>query len=99
MKQPEKCDNCPNNTGGEKMDVLIEISEEDFINIFINGLEKNKLFKIIKKGTPLPENHGRLIDLDELFKTLNSEKIPVIEDINYILRHAPVIIEASDQEE
>lgn len=114
MKQPEKCkinknsvclypieecDNCPNNTEGEKMELIIEISEKDYINIYLNGLENNKLFNLIRNGEPLTKKHGRLIDLDELFKTLNSEKKPVIEDINYILRHAPVIIDAADQEE
>lgn len=110
MKQPEKCkinknsfclypieecDNCPNNIGDEKIKVVIDIPKENYKNI-LNGFSfQSVVFDAIKKGKPLPEKHGRLIDLDELFKKLNSEKIPVIEDINYILRHAPVIIETT----
>lgn len=114
MKQPEKCkinknsvclypieecDNCPNNTGYEKIKIVIDIPLENYKNI-LNGFGlRSRVFDAIRNGTPLPEKHGRLIDLDELFKTLNSEKIPVIEDINYILRHVPVIIEAADKKE
>lgn len=80
------------------MKIIIDIPEENYKNI-INGFGlRSRVFDAIRNGILLPEKHGRLIDLDELFKTLNREKIPVIEDINYILRHAPVIIEAADQE-
>lgn len=83
------------------MKLVIDIPETIWVAIQNGeycGILDDRTYNAIKNGTPLPEKHGRLIDLDELFKKLNSEKIPVVEDINYILRHAPVIIEASDPE-
>lgn len=35
--------------------------------------------------------HGRLIDADALIKTLNSEKIPFNDDVNYFILNAPTI--------
>lgn len=51
------------------------------------------LRKAIKKGTPLPEHHGRLIDACELVKVANISK-----DIFGALWNAPTIIEGSDSE-
>lgn len=43
----------------------------------------------VKKGTPLPKGHGRLIDADAL-----TEKAPEIQE--YLDALAPTIIEARD---
>lgn len=38
--------------------------------------------------------HGRLIDADALIETLNNNKIPYNDDVNYFLMNAPTIIPA-----
>ena len=55
------------------------------------------LREAFKKGTPLPEGHGRLIDADYLREDFKaSKKISFAErmDISCIVDHAPTIIEA-----
>ena len=56
------------------MKIVIDISEEDY-----KGLQRKAKFndmcllyyeKLIVCGTPLPKGHGRLGDLDELYKEM-----------------------------
>lgn len=52
----------------ERMQIVIDISEEDYkrISTIVDmGLGTN-IDEAIKNGTPLPKNHGRLIDADKL---------------------------------
>ena len=54
------------------MQIVIDIDENVFTRLFDNGIEdysivNDDLFaiaKTIRKGTPLPKGHGRLIDAD-----------------------------------
>ena len=62
------------------MKIVIEIDEEDWKDIndihFIREDLKFKIGKVIMKGTPLPEHHGRLGDLDaleEYFRNVRKE--------------------------
>jgi hypothetical protein len=62
------------------MKIVIEIDEEDWKDIndihFIREDLKFKIGKTIMKGTPLPEHHGRLGDLDaleEYFRNVRKE--------------------------
>ena len=56
------------------MQIVIKLDEDVFTRLFDNGTEdyaivSDDLFAIaksIRKGTPLPEHHGRLIDADKL---------------------------------
>lgn len=86
------------------MQIVIDISEKDFIEIFINGLENNnEIINLIRKGTPLPK-HGRLVDADVLIKQLEdtaniewNEQVGSskgLEDAIDIVDDAPTIIEA-----
>lgn len=52
------------------MQIVIDIPES-----LMNGLQITDipmLETIIKNGTPLPEHHGRLGDLDELYTEMNN---------------------------
>lgn len=54
------------------MQIVIEISEEDFTLIrIVNNpkillLAESRAMLAVKNGTPLPEHHGRLGDIDTL---------------------------------
>lgn len=62
------------------MQILIEIPEEMYqkikeTNMIISGKRNGKridyiLFNAVNNGKPLPEGHGRLIDINELIKKL-----------------------------
>jgi len=77
------------------MKIVIDIDENIFVRLFDNGVEdyaivNDDLFaiaKAIRNGTPLPKNHGRLIDADELMKWSRYES-------RVIVSNMPTIIEA-----
>lgn len=53
------------------MKLVIDIPEETYESIQDNdycGISNSDMYNAIKNGTPLPKNHGRLIDADELIK-------------------------------
>lgn len=86
------------------MKLIIDIDDEDYKRIqdvpdVFNSLT-SRTYSAIRKGTPLPKGHGRLIDADRL-KIDNplylSLDIPyVTEDtVEEIIDHAPTIIEAN----
>lgn len=95
------------------MQIVIDIDENVFTRLFDNGTEdyaivNDDLFTIaksIRKGTPLPEHHGRLIDADELY----GDFIDGTEgydcntwnriEIGDIIEDAPTIIEADKESE
>ena len=54
------------------MQIVIDISAEDFENVKCGRGAVSMMRKAIIHGTPLPKGHGRLIDADEL-KTLSYE--------------------------
>ena len=101
------------------MQIVIDIDENVFTRLFDNGTEdyaivNDDLFAIaksIRKGTPLPKGHGRLIDVDALDDTLNMlEKVTnedsivdkaIHEELMVcigIVNEAPTIIEADKAE-
>ena len=71
---------------------------------YLNIIDSDILRNALKNGTPLPENHGRLIDADELY----GDFIDGTEgydcntwnriEIGDIIEDAPTIIEGSDSE-
>lgn len=50
------------------MQIVIDISEEEYEKNKKNRCDYHTLCMAIKKGTPLPEYHGRLIDADAIQK-------------------------------
>ena len=58
--------------------------------------EKVWIWKAIKKGTPLPKHHGRLIDADRLrsMYSINRANFNTVVGIQKWVDNAPTIIEA-----
>lgn len=81
------------------MKIVIDIPEswlqaitESSLTIF-NG----KIFDCIRKGTPLPKGHGRLIDSDALYNDLIFPNEQFSKSFKDILDDAPTIIEAESE--
>ncbi len=88
--------------------VIINIDDEDYDNITLTGENTINLGVLldlreaVRKGKPLPKNHGRLIDADYLREDFKaSKRISFAErmDISCIVDHAPTIIEADEVKE
>ncbi len=99
------------------MEVVINIDENVFTRLFDNGTEdyeivNDDLFviaKAIRKGTPLPKGHGRLIDANSMYQivrpieprdaewgmtALTAKRI-----VQDIFDRAPTIVEADKESE
>ena len=80
------------------MKIIIDISDEDYEYIK-NSNDMN--FNAIKNGTPLPKNHGRLIDADviddNIYELTRSLDLDYSQIIN-VVDNAPTIIEAESEE-
>lgn len=80
------------------MKIIIDISDEDYEYIK-NSNDMN--FNAIKNGTPLPKNHGRLIDVSDIEWAKHREERNYIDyeviDWDDIV-NAPTIIEAEIEE-
>ena len=87
------------------MQIVIDIDDNLYTRLFDNGVDNYDnavdIATAIRKGTPLPEHHGRLVDADWIKNTLD---IYVINEYNgqFIRRNdidsVPTIIEGSDSE-
>jgi hypothetical protein len=58
------------------MQIVIDIEQELYEEILSRKYSKTRLEKAVAKGTPLPEKHGRLGDLDaleEYFRNVRKE--------------------------
>ena len=55
------------------MQILIEIPEEDYECLVSSKAEYFNIYELaIKNGTPLPEHHGRIADIDKAEKEIRS---------------------------
>ena len=62
------------------MKLIINISEDVYARLFDNGIQDNEIATddicemamTIRKGTPLPKGHGRLIDKDHMIARLEA---------------------------
>lgn len=52
------------------MQIVIDIPEEKYMEYKRIGDSRDVLFEAIRKGIPLPKEHGRLIDADGLNKEI-----------------------------
>ena len=52
------------------MQIVIELADEEYEKNKKNRCDYHTLCTAIKKGTPLPKGHGRLIDADAFCKIL-----------------------------
>lgn len=80
------------------IELIVKIPEEllrYFNSFYLMNVNENKnvdkLIEAIKKGTPLPIGHGRLIDADERRKEID-------EDDRWVVDLAETIIEADKTE-
>ena len=84
------------------MKIIIDIPEKDYEFLKNKQVFDNIAESIIANGTPLPKEHGRLTDLDEIIRFtyatygIGSGK-SITEDnkdfIDYIYNEAPVLVE------
>lgn len=86
------------------MKIVIDIPKTDYE--YLKSHNKDGLYNVILNGTPLPENHGRLIDADAITKdveTLQSSFVINIDNMTGKILGceclAPTIIERSDANE
>lgn len=54
------------------MQLVIDIHEKDYQSILNSGQVPYGVVCAIMNGTPLPKGHGRLIDADNLCKTMRA---------------------------
>ena len=52
----------------------------------------------VKNGIPLPKGHGNLIDADAVMRELSVVSSRPIKSLMYIIKLAPIIIEADKEE-
>ena len=76
------------------MQIVIEIDEEDYNRLkempYVFDSLTSRLYRAVKDGTPLPKNHGRLIDADALnFNANYNEPLIHKQDVD----NAPTILE------
>lgn len=90
------------------MQIVIDINENLYTRLFDNGVDNYDdaidMAKAIRKGTPLPKGHGRIVDISKLeyLKALHDAKygkIPWSEAIERIKNSAPTIIETDKESE
>ena len=81
------------------MQIVIKLSEKDYksLNRYINfnlEYEDGRILSAVKQGVVLPENHGRLIDLDALCDEHLSGCYIELEE--HEISEIPVIIEGTE---
>lgn len=89
------------------MRIVIDIPEETYNEVCWRGLSlcprgKEELVKAIKKGTPLPKGHGRLIDADALDlenEVSMADDWKTAHEMANCVKYAPTIIEADKESE
>jgi hypothetical protein len=90
------------------MKIVIDINEHIYeqimadseVYVLDNEADRILIENAIYNGTPLPEHHGRLIDADELRRTMEKDvrKAMSFVDLTDFVWLAPTIIEGSDSE-
>ena len=87
------------------MKVIIDIPEDIYTRLFDNGIQDNEIAvddvcemaRALRLGIPLPKNHGRLIDADELYNSLEFPTQQFASAFKQVLDDAPTIIEAEEE--
>ena len=84
------------------MQIVIEIPDEEYKDVKKAGGCYYDFGKAIFYGTPLPKNHGRLIDADEYVADIKKhyfDNDTVIRCAEIAIDNAPTIIEADAESE
>lgn len=88
------------------MQIVIDIDENLYTRLFDNGVDNYDdavdMAKAIRKGTPLPKGHGRLIDEDKLHNceckgNFSECDTCLDDDLCNLVNDAPTIIEADTE--
>ena len=84
------------------MQIVIDIKDDDYYDIigdtpyiFIGEYTTREVINAVKKGTPLPKGHGRLIDADKLWDSYHDLDYDFYEAFDLV----ETIIEADREEE
>lgn len=84
------------------MKIVIDISEDHFLDCkyWLNEGVANFAETIIANGIPLPKEHGRLKDIDEVERRLDLEKPDnaIAKALKTIIESVPTIVEADKAE-
>lgn len=80
------------------MQIVIEIPDRIYESVQ-DGTYCGTLYKELKNGTPLPKGHGRLIDADDLYNSLEFPTQQFASAFKQVLDDAPTIIEADKESE
>lgn len=84
------------------MRIVIDIDENVFTRLFDNGdeyvVDMRRACVAIRKGTPLPKGHGRLIDADALGEKLHRYTEAPYQYALTVFGESPTIIEADKAE-
>ena len=77
------------------IELIIKIPEEEYKNICLMSKDGigMALYDWIANGTPLPKNHGRLIDADALIES------DCYWETEYEVTNAPIILSADKEDE
>ena len=87
------------------MQIVIDIPEEIYNHTQeyevggFNQENDTKLFMAIKNSTPLPKEHGRLIDADEIYNSLEFPTQQFASAFKQVLDDAPTIIKAEEEKQ
>lgn len=87
------------------MQIVINIDENLYTRLFDNGVDNYDdavdMAKAIRKGTPLPKGHGRLIDADSMKRidAIQRGDFNSIESIRAWIDIMPTVIEADKEAE
>lgn len=98
------------------MKIVIDIPKDVYTRLFDNGIQDNEIAvddvcemaRALRLGTPLPEHHGRLKDIDAFISKVKADRKHSIylrswtaDDVLNALdnSYAPTIIEGSEPDE
>ena len=60
------------------MQIVIDIDDNFYTRLFDNGVDNyddaEDMAKAIRKGTPLPKGHGRVMDVDKIIKKMEERE-------------------------
>ena len=82
------------------MQIVIDIPDEIYKKYIDEFTGTTDVLHAVRRGTPLPKGHGRLIDADELKITMEKDKRRALSfvDLTDFVWLAPTIIEADKGE-
>ena len=78
------------------MQIVIDISEDDYRKVQDGRASVSMMRKAIRNGTPLPKGHGRLIDEKVAYRKFYARCLAEV--ATEVFAETPIIIEADKEE-